>query len=68
MSVKKRRYFVKMVTLRASNDMLKLIDAWLSNPLLIDKDGKALFTSRSHFVKCAIIKQFDDLQIKYGKS
>jgi len=58
-------YFDKFISLRLNDDILNLISYWIRHPQTIDEQGKPLFNNRSHFVKCALIKFFNELKVKY---
>lgn len=57
--IKSKLYFDKHITIRINNPVNSMINKWVKNPICVDSFGRPLYKSRSHFVKCAILRELD---------
>ena len=65
---REKRFFDIVFTMRVNREMLDIMDYWINHPHCVDSNSKPLFVSRSHLVKCSLIKQFNDLKTKYSNT
>jgi hypothetical protein len=56
---KREKYFNRTITIRVNQDMDSLMDYYVAK--CKDEFGAKLFDSKSHFVKCSIMKQIREL-------